>query len=36
MGIKNNNGQKFWEVREGITGNFLSILGSSLISNSEI
>ena len=30
MGIKKNNGQKFWEVQEGIKGKILSILGSSL------
>ena len=31
MGIKKNNGQKVWEVQEGIIGKFLSILGSSLL-----
>ena len=31
MRIKNNNGQKFWEVLEGKIGKILSILGSDLL-----
>ena len=31
MGIKKNNGLKFWEVREGIIGKFLNILDASLV-----
>ena len=36
MGINKNNGSKFWEVREGIIGKVLSILGSALFISTQL